>query len=1013
MHDLLTQINSKSNSCEVLEDLLNSKLFFSGYRERFHKVENIKKYFLDTKKSTLNLIFKNYQNKDMTIKYIFHSLSLIQFKFIVDENKEEFKQQTSNLSFYNEEFTNDKLQFIVSDGKEKIRINIDLIQMNLKIFKEIDNEFCIVSIDNAIYYKIDELLGLQIIQEKAIFEDNKFIGFNPIDIESFSIDNCQFTYKNFKNTKNYDNRIQEKLFLKDSFIFEIDQKLNIFKGMLINSKSEVYVDFGVENKDTYLVGTLLDGVDSYFLISSDIRKMIENLVGYVGKSSLKPRFVLGFHQGSDSYQNFYDKLNEKNVINIVDKYRSSGIPIDGIHFDINIQKDYCTFTMDENKFPEELVSTLKKKGIKCSTNINPIINNSATYNYKSFKSAKLNNFFIKTRNNNSFSGEIVFGKINVVNGNYPDMSKEEVRIWWGQQYKLLIQRGIEMICHNISNHSQNTNKYRLNDWYLYNIQKSSFNGLNNLWFITQYSFIDIEDVTLRESQEILIELISKDVLIKFDDNNDKIRRYIPSENWKEKILKCKLEKKEEVIKIIEQSLAIKKIRNNKRNTVISDESTINGHKYSILGSSYSKSTWESLRLNLVQMIVIGFTGNSIIGSDIGGFEKDPSSKLKWVEPELLMRWTIVGAFFGLFRNNYNGLNEDKHFQEFFRYSEKDVLSRINPNEHYLYKAVLPVCKRYIRVRYSLLQFLYDYMFLNTINGMPIIRAMFMVFNDKSLYNENIKFLNNQFILGNEILVSPILSSQKENNGIREIYLPKISDDHYENMWYNYQYNKYPLQLPVKGGEKFEFDASFKEEWIDINIENDKRLDFLIGLYIKAGAIIPTIEVENYVGELYENPITLNIYPGPKGNYTLFQDDGVSRSSEAIDSDDKYANEEYRLTKINHYYIDKNLRAINIKFIHNNFVPKENYMYIALLHDDITPIESIFINNMFVEYIGDGGSNLANELSYINKDAWYYNNDINISFLKVFLPLDLKLTFIKDEDMIELDVLIKYASNDNN
>jgi alpha-glucosidase len=38
--------------------------------------------------------------------------------------------------------------------------------------------------------------------------------------------------------------------------------------------------------------------------------------------------------------------------------------------------------------------------------------------------------------------------------------------------------------------------------------------------------------------------------------------------------------------------------------------------------------------------------------------------------------------------------------------------------------------------------------------------------------------------------------------------------------------------------------------------------------VKAGAIIPTIEIEQYVGQRnrdgLDNPITLNIYPGDKG-----------------------------------------------------------------------------------------------------------------------------------------------------
>ncbi len=54
------------------------------------------------------------------------------------------------------------------------------------------------------------------------------------------------------------------------------------------------------------------------------------------------------------------------------------------------------------------------------------------------------------------------------------------------------------------------------------------------------------------------------------------------------------------------------------------------------------------------------------------------------------------------------------------------------------------------------------------------------------------------------------------------------------------------------------------------------------MYVRSGAIIPTIELEQYVGQLNKegkpNPIALNVYPGKSGEYTMFLDDGVSRSS---------------------------------------------------------------------------------------------------------------------------------------
>lgn len=48
---------------------------------------------------------------------------------------------------------------------------------------------------------------------------------------------------------------------------------------------------------------------------------------------------------------------------------------------------------------------------------------------------------------------------------------------------------------------------------------------------------------------------------------------------------------------------------------------------------------------------------------------------------------------------------------------------IAPGDQHTYDAVLPVCRYQVRLRYSLMQVLYDAMFENILNGLPIARAM--------------------------------------------------------------------------------------------------------------------------------------------------------------------------------------------------------------------------------------------------------------------------------------------------
>ena len=49
----------------------------------------------------------------------------------------------------------------------------------------------------------------------------------------------------------------------------------------------------------------------------------------------------------------------------------------------------------------------------------------------------------------------------------------------------------------------------------------------------------------------------------------------------------------------------------------------------------------------------------------------------------------------------------------------------------------------------------------------------------------------------------------------------------------------------------------------------------IPLFVKAGAIVPMGPVMQYVDETPDAPLTINVYTGADGRYSLYEDDGVT------------------------------------------------------------------------------------------------------------------------------------------
>lgn len=251
----------------------------------------------------------------------------------------------------------------------------------------------------------------------------------------------------------------------------------------------------------------------------------------------------------------------------------------------------------------------------------------------------------------------------------------------------------------------------------------------------------------------------------------------------------------------------------KRPFVITRAAYAGIQKYSTVWTGDNQSFWEHLRMSIPMLLNLGMSGISFCGTDVGGFSFDCTS-------ELLSRWVQVGCFTPLFRNHSCSFTRD---QEPWAFDEE----------------TLNINRKYIKLRYKLLPYLYDLMWKGEKTGLPIMRPLVLH------YEKDIKVqeLNDEFLFGENILVAPILEQGKR---YRTVYLP-------EGQWIDYW-----TKEVIKGEQ-----VIIKEAPLDT-----------CPIYIKEGSIIPNYPDQNYVGEAEVKELTLDIYPG-KGKYTHYIDDGES------------------------------------------------------------------------------------------------------------------------------------------
>jgi alpha-glucosidase len=365
------------------------------------------------------------------------------------------------------------------------------------------------------------------------------------------------------------------------------------------------------------------------------------------------------------------------------------------------------------------------------------------------------------------------------------------------------------------------------------------------------------------------------------------------------------------------------------------------HRYAASWTGDSASDWNFLAILLPEILNFGLSGQPMAGADVGGFAKSSA----WgdangtgsngvTNPELMARWTTLSAFIGWCRNHYDGYN--KAYQEPYAYSDP----------------CQSACRKYLEIRYKLLQLFYDLLYQCTQTGLPICRPMFLTDRqDPNVYQPQV--LNTQFMVGNDLLIAPIVQPAVIGNNQRNVYLPAGSD------WFAYQDAQSPLPNRNAGGQSFNWYAP---------------LD-LVPMYVRAGAILPRRELEQYVGQLPQCPLTFECYPGPDREYTLYLDDKVGLG---------YQQGNYRLTTIAQQTVPgaPGKRTVTVTRTHDQYTPKESFFYISLLQ--ATHATAVTVNGAAVpDLTGASDALSASALAASPGNTFYFNASLQTVVIKVF------------------------------
>jgi alpha-D-xyloside xylohydrolase len=242
--------------------------------------------------------------------------------------------------------------------------------------------------------------------------------------------------------------------------------------------------------------------------------------------------------------------------------------------------------------------------------------------------------------------------------------------------------------------------------------------------------------------------------------------------------------------------------------------------------------WKDFETQIPAGLNFSLSGIPYWTTDIGGFSVENrfvNAQGETLEEwrEQMTRWFQFGAFSPLFR---------AHGQFPFR-----EIYHVAPESHPAYQTMA----YYDRLRYRLMPYLYSLVGWVHLYDYTPMRALVMDFpNDRATWD-----LGNQFLLGPNLLVAPVMTWKART---RSVYLPAGTD------WYDFHSG-----AVYEGGKTHTVAAPYTQ----------------IPVFVKAGAILPAGPELQYALEKPADPVTLYVFTGKNGEFTLYEDENINNNYE--------------------------------------------------------------------------------------------------------------------------------------
>lgn len=464
-----------------------------------------------------------------------------------------------------------------------------------------------------------------------------------------------------------------------------------------------YITFDVGYTQQNLLKVTSDSADlTLYVIDgdslSDITKQFRTLIGM---SYVAPRWAFGYQQSRWGYE------KEEDFLAVLKGYRENHIPLDAIYMDIDYMERFKDFTVDKEKFNDftAFVQNMKENSI----HLVPIIDAGVRIEegYDVYEDGVANNHFCKREDGSNFVAGVWPGRTH-----FPDMLNKESRDWFGNQYKVLLDEGIDGFWND------------MNEPCMFYTDE----GLSETFeAIDKYKNMNLDVNSMFEF---------KDKILSLANNPKDYKRFYHNINGT-KIRHDKVHNLYGFNMTRAAGEAFERLVPEKRILMFSRASYIGMHRYGGVWTGDNHSWWSHLLLNIKMMPSLNMCGFLYSGADLGGFGANTSR-------DLLLRWLAFGIFTPLMRNHSaKGTRE----QECYQFENCEDFAHL------------------LRLRYRLIPYLYSEYMKATLDNEMYIRPLAFDFPE----DEIARYTEDQLMLGDALMLAPVYTANALG---RNVYLPE-------------------------------------------------------------------------------------------------------------------------------------------------------------------------------------------------------------------------------------------------